>query len=236
MYAQQPLSQKEQESHLRALLAMTDPVTRERELARYEPSVGIPLITSLLQNEKQTMQRSHRLGFVLVAAFLLMILALRLENGKFTNFPFFLFFFFFTNNRKKSWQQRLEQVTLFLPEWIKRSNRADLGALLELAPLVWEQEALKTALRDRLAHLLPRTPTDELVLLTPLQRAGLRHVTRRAIEESRIMSLYEPLAVAGLLAMGSLRDPGARSAANSALLQHSRGHVCAAAEEYLACL
>ena len=111
---------------------------------------------------------------------------------------------------------------------------ASLGRLP--APLVWEQEVLKTALRDRLAHLLPRTPTDELVLLTPLQRAGLRQITRRAIEESRSMSFYEPLAVAGLLAMGSLRDPGARSAANSALLQHSRGHVCAAAEEYLACL
>ena len=236
MYAQQPLSQKEQESRLRTVLEMTDSATRERELVRYEPSVGIPLVTSLLQNEKQAMQRSHRLGFVLVAAFLLMILAIRLDSGKFPSTPFFLFFFFFTNNRKKSWRQRLEQLALFLPEWIKRANRMDLGALLELAPLVWEQEVLKTALRDRLAHLLPRTPTDELVLLTPLQRAGLRQITRRAIEEARIMSLYEPLAVAGLLAMGSLRDPGARSAANSALLQHSRGHVCAAAEEYLACL
>ena len=236
MYAQQPHSQKEQESRLRTVLEMTDPVTRERELARFEPAVGISLLTRVLTKEHRGQRRSRWLGIALVVTFLLMILALRLESGKFPSFPFYLFFFAFNNSKKKAWRQRLEQVALFLPEWIKRASRTDIGALLELAPLVWEHETLKMALRDRLAHLLPRTPTDELALLSPLQRAGLSLITRRAIEESRLMSLYEPLAVAGLLAMGSLRDPGARSAANSTLLQHSRGHVCAAAEEYLACL
>ncbi len=236
MYAQQPLSQKEQESRLRTVLAMTDPATQERELARFEPSVRIALLGQVLQKEKQALLQRRWLTITLLIACLLIFLGLALISEKFPSFPFYIFFFIFSNTQKKAWQQRQTLLAKFLPEWIKHSPRNELGALLDLAPLVWEQEALKVALRDRLAHLLPRTPTDELGQLTPSQRAGLRHVTRHAIETSRPLSFYEPLAVAGLLAMGSLCDPGVRSAAQGVLNRHTRGHVCAAAEEYLSCL
>jgi hypothetical protein len=116
---------------------------------------------------------------------------------------------------------------------VKRAERSELGCLLELAPLAWTNAALLSPVRDRLAYLLPRTPTGELLQLTLTQRTGLQIVTQKAIDEARYNDFFEPLAVAGLLTLGSLKEASLRDGATWAAYNHPSAHIVAAATEYL---
>ena len=66
-----------------------------------------------------------------------------------------------------------------------------------------------------------------------MQRTALQFVTRKAIDEARYNDFFEPLAVAGLLALGSLRDFSLGGQAWEATRLHTREHIRMAAEEYL---
>ena len=129
-----------------------------------------------------------------------------------------------------------------MPSCLWGAQRADLPLVLEVAGELLPSEeniagrTAKAALTQTLTRLLPTVPVDELLVLTPLQRKALRCVTIEAIDASRREQSQETLAVAGLLALGSLKDTGLIAVAAQVSQRHTRGHVCAAAEEYLAAL
>ena len=236
MQAQTTRSEQEREKRLVTIIKSQGVVDAERELSRYEPGVALPLLIKLLTKETQAIQQRKRLVFVCLAAFLGGMLLYRIFTKGFPNiFPFFVFWGIgsWRDKSKKQGNQHIDALATLLMERVKRAERSELGALLELAPLAWENAILLAPVRDRLASLLPRTPTDELFRLTLEQRTGLQVATRKAIDEARHNAFFEPLAVAGLLALGSLKDSRLRKEASTAAAQHSRGHVCAAAEEYL---
>ncbi|WP_309709643.1 hypothetical protein [Armatimonas sp.] len=122
------------------------------------------------------------------------------------------------------------RAVLLIPDLLPRLSRTDLSLVLELAS---QAKLDDLALLSWLGHGLGRMPIDELAALSPEARQGLRLLTKEAIERSKTEQQAEALAIAGLLALGSLKDTSLKNVAERAVLQHTRGHVCAAAEEYL---
>ena len=133
----------------------------------------------------------------------------------------------------KKQKKRIEILVQLLPLSLKKAERSDLGVLLELAPRVLDHQSLANQFRDVIARLLARTPTDELQGLTEPQREGLRLVTIHALKETVYNTFYDPLAIAGLLTLGTLGDPGVLRDAQVVTLQQPPSRVCAAADEYL---
>ena len=140
--------------------------------------------------------------------------------------------------RYRGTSKRNKTIFTLLPDLLSRATRAELGAVLEfgshaaLSPLAKAPDSLDK-LFQWLGHVLPRTPLDELRMLSPEATQGLRLLTQEAIEKSKKEPKAEALAIAGLLALGSLKDTSLKKAAELVNLQHCNGHVCAAAEEYL---
>ncbi|MCX6365979.1 MAG: hypothetical protein NTX57_04640 [Armatimonadetes bacterium] len=236
MQVQQTRTEKEREKRLAQIIKSQGVVDAERELARYEPEAAIPLLTRLLKKEHQRIRHRKYLIFALLSVYILICIGYYWHSHKLIHFPFYIFLFtsggWRDSNKRKS-LQRVEAVATLLVDRVKRVERTELGALLALASLAWESATLQNPVRDRLASLLARTPTDELFRLTLEQRTGLQIATRKAIDEARHNAFFEPLAVAGLLALGSIKDTSLKNVAERAVLQHTRGHVCASAEEYL---
>lgn len=129
---------------------------------------------------------------------------------------------------------RGQNARFVLPACIQRADRASLGPVLILAETgLLSSSAERSACRAFLEVALVRAPADELFALDERQRAALRLVTHRAIKLSKTDNRYTQLASAGLLALGTLRDSRLLDSAHEAMQQHTRGPVCAAAEEYL---
>ena len=233
LQAQKSRSEEERARRFREVLDKQTVLDAERELARFEPQTVLPLITRILQKE-QVIQRQRLwiVGTLLVIVLTAYVLRLALTKHLPGFFPFYIFFFGWRGNKKRQLKHE-EKLAQLLPLYIKQAGRSELGALLELAGLVWNSPPLNSLLRDRLATLLPWTPTDELLLLSEAQRSSLRLVTASAIEEFRDNAFYEPLAIAGLLALGTLGDQGVLKHAQGLTLRQTQGRVGAAAEEYL---
>jgi hypothetical protein len=238
MQVQQTRTEKEREKRLAQIIKSQGVVDAKRELVRYEPEVAFALLIHLFTKEATA---TKRLNQVLVIVFCLYFTLVSLWCTKNLHgsglWPLFTIpiwnFLGWRKNKKQAALLRIESLATLLTDRIKQAERSDLGTLLTLAPLAWENATLQVPLRDQLASLLARTPTDELFHLTLEQRTGLQIATRKAIDEARYNDFFEPLAVAGLLALGSLKDISLKNVAERAVLQHTRGHVCAAAEEYL---
>ena len=234
--AQQSLKQDGREKRLAQMIAQQGIVDAERELARYEPSAAIPLLTRLLKKEHQEVRRRKYLIFAMLGVYILACIIYYSLSHKLIQFPFYIFLFTsggWRNSNKKKSLQRVEALATLLIDRVKRAERTELGALLELAPLAWENATLQSPVRDRLAYLLSRTPTDELSQLPQAAHVGLQFVTRKAIEEAPYNNFFEPLAIAGLLALGSLNDRNLSPQAQDARVAHQSERVRAAAEEYL---
>ncbi|WP_395137973.1 hypothetical protein [Armatimonas sp.] len=234
LQAQKTRPEEERARRFREVLEKQTVLDAERELARFEPQTVLLLITRILQKERETQRQrlwivGTLLGIVLTAYVLRSALTRHLPGF----FPFYIFFFGWRGSKKKGQLRHTEKLAELLPLYIKQAGRGELGVLLELAWLVWESPPLNSLLRDRLATLLPWTPTDELLLLTQAQRSSLRLVTASAIQEFRDNAFYEPLATAGLLALGTLGDQGVLKQAQGITLRQTQGRVGAAAEEYL---
>ncbi|WP_394796323.1 hypothetical protein [Armatimonas sp.] len=233
LQAQKTRPEEERARRFREVLEKQTVLDAERELARFEPQTVLPLITRILQKEQEIQrQRLWIIVTFLVIVLTAYVLRLALTRHLPGFFPFYIFFFGWSRNKKRQ-LKHTEKLAQLLPLYIKQAGRSELGALLELAGLVWESPPLNSLLRDRLATLLPWTPTDELLLLTQVQRSSLRLVTTSAIQEFRDNAFYEPLATAGLLALGTLGDQGVLKQAQGITLQQTQGRVGAAAEEYL---
>ncbi len=239
LQAQRSRSEEERAKRFREVMEKQTVLDAERELARFEPQSVLPLITRILQKEQKIQrQRLWIIGTFLVIVLTAYVLRLALTRHLPGFFPFYIFFFGWRGSKKKGQLKNAEKLAQLLPLYIKQAGRSELGALLELAGLVWKSPPLNSLLRDRLATLLPWTPTDELLLLTQMQRSSLRLVTANAIQEFRDNAFYEPLATAGLLALGTLGDQGVLKQAQGITLQQTQGRVGAArvgaaAEEYL---
>jgi hypothetical protein len=144
------------------------------------------------------------------------------------------------NSFRKSAGQRpkycRETALLVLPNILKQVGRQELGLLLELAPWVLDHQPVGSQVRDLLGRLLPRVPTDELQALTSPQRAALQTVTVHALGEARENPFFEPVAIGGLLALGTLQDPALVQELKK-LQEHQPTHrLYAAAQEYLEAL
>ncbi|WP_395091560.1 hypothetical protein [Armatimonas sp.] len=234
LQAQKSRSEEERAKRFREVLDKQTVLDAERELARFEPQTVLPLITRILQKEKQVQsQRLWIVGTLLVIVLIAYGLRSVLTRHLSGFFPFYIFFFGWSEKKKKGQFKHTEKLAQLLPPYIKQAGRSELGTLLELAGLVWKSPPLNSLLRDRLAMILPWTPTDELLLLTEAERSSLRLVTASAIEEFRDNAFYEPLAIAGLLALGTLGDQGVLKHAQGLTLRQTQGRVGAAAEEYL---
>lgn len=233
LQAQRSRSEEERAKRFREVLDRQTVLDAERELARFEPQTVLPLITRILQKEQQ-IQQQRLWSLWIVGSLLVIVLTGYVWRSALTGFfPFYIFFIGWSGNKKKGQLKHTEKLAQLLPLYIKQAGRSELGALLELAGLVWNSPPLNSLLRDQLAALLPWTPTDELLLLTQVQRSSLRLVTASAIEEFRDNAFYEPLAIAGLLALGTLGDQGVLKHAQGLTLRQTQGRVGAAAEEYL---
>ena len=212
-----------------------EPVVFDLQLERFLLEF---LLAAFVLRGLRGLRLRHELGLGLVHVLTAYVLRLALTRHLPGFFPFYIFFFGWRGSKKKGQLKNAEKLAQLLPLYIKQAGRSELGALLELAGLVWKSPPLNSLLRDRLATLLPWTPTDELLLLTQMQRSSLRLVTANAIQEFRDNAFYEPLATAGLLALGTLGDQGVLKQAQGITLQQTQGRVGAArvgaaAEEYL---
>ncbi|WP_309714636.1 hypothetical protein [Armatimonas sp.] len=234
--AQQSLKQDEQKKRLAQIIAKQGIVEAERELAPYDSFVAIPLLIQLFKRENEQIHRRKLLIFGLAGTYLGLAVLCEILKRELINFPFLVFILAvgeWRDRQKKKALQRIESLATLLADRIKQAARSELGALLELAPHAWENTTLQVPLRDRLAHLLARTPTDELLVLTSEQRAGLQFATHKAIDETDYNNIFEPLAVAGLLALGSLKDKSLKKVADDVRTVHKCEQVRAATAEYL---
>ncbi|WP_309714635.1 hypothetical protein [Armatimonas sp.] len=140
--------------------------------------------------------------------------------------------------RYRGTSKRNKTIFTLLPDLLSRATRAELGAVLEfgshaaLSPLAKAPDSLDK-LFQWLGHVLPRTPLDDLEALSPEARHGLRLLTQEAIEKSKTEQKAEALAVAGLLALGSLKDTSLKKVADGVRAVHKSEQVRAAAAEYL---
>lgn len=79
-------------------------------------------------------------------------------------------------------------------------------------------------------------PTDELICFCDRHRETLARITQEAIEKSRKDENQEPLAVAGLLALATLKDQTLYAFVSYLPPEHTRRRVQAAVAEYLEAL
>lgn len=129
---------------------------------------------------------------------------------------------------------RGQNARFILPACIQRASRQSLGVVLALAEFGLQGgEAERAACRSFLEVALVRAPTTELQALTETQRQALQTVTRLALKRSHSDTRYAQLASAGLLALGTLRDPALRDKATQTTAYHPSSSVQAAAIEYL---
>ncbi|WP_309714638.1 hypothetical protein [Armatimonas sp.] len=241
MQVQKTRTEKEREKRLMQLIVQQGVVGTERELARCEPETVLPLLTRLYTKETLVITRIRSVVTVgLCTYFSLIILYYVVSQHFYGLWPLFTIpvwnLLGWRTKKKQAALQRLELLATLLLERVKLAPRSELGTLLDLAPQAWESAILLIPIRDRLAHLLARTPTNELFLLTPEQRAGLQFATRKAIDEAHHNDFFEPLAVAGLLALGSLKDRNLGGQAGDARVAHKCERIRMAAEEYLRAL
>jgi hypothetical protein len=230
--------EKEREKRLARLIKNQSVADVERELAHYEPEVALALLIHLYTKESTANTRfNHVLALVLCLYFTLVTLWCTKNLHGSGLWPLFTIpiwnFLGWCKNRKQAALLRIESLATLLTNRLKQAERSELGTLLALAPVAWESAILQIPLRDQLAHLLARTPVDELSQLSSEAHVGLQFVTRKAIEEAPYNAFFEPLAIAGLLALGSLKDPSLVGSAQDTKVDHKCEQVRAAAAEYL---
>lgn len=234
---QQARTRSEKERYILLERHLTERKLRDAEetLALVPPQEALHALTALIA-VSTTRQRWYRLmantlfcGFlgalVLYAVFLgpPPILALFLTMG--------------LNSLRKSAGQRpkhcRETALLVLPNILKQVGRQELGLLLELAPWVLDHQPAGSQVRDLLGRLLPRVPTDELQALTTPQRAALQTVTVHALGEARENPFFEPVAIGGLLALGTLQESALADELKRLEAHQTTPRLHAAAQEYL---
>jgi hypothetical protein len=141
------------------------------------------------------------------------------------------------NSLRKSAGQRpkhcRETALLVLPGVLKQVGRQELGLLLELAPWVLDHQPVGSQVRDLLGRLLARVPTDELQALTAPQREALRLVTVHALGEARENPFFEPVAIGGLLALGTLNEATLVHELKKLQEHQTTPRLYAAVQEYL---
>lgn len=245
MSQQQSASPKQSARSLREVLErqLNDRDLRlaESTLRLYPPAEVFAVLGEILEGERQRARRrravDEMLRFGLSAAYLIWFvygfawdqlglflaafLALRLLQGAIRSYC-------------RSLSLREKNVRFVLPSLVERAPRSDLEHVLTV-PLTGAKnpEPGEWAVLQKLGSWLARLPEDELALLSHEARRGLRRLTPYAITLSRKDPRAEELAIACLLALGSLKDRTATQSARSAAEKHPRGHVSAAAEEYL---
>lgn len=225
----------------------------QKQLTRLNVAEGTSAqaLTVLLTELRRSVRGSilRWVGLIVLALALFSLLQILWEAPSVSKFylghvveALFLLFWLLRLWRWKPPIRRQKELLELVPSCLWGAQRADLPLILEVAGelLPFEENVAgrtaKAALTQTLTRLLPSVPVDELLVLTPLQRKALRCVTLEAIDASRREQSQETLAVVGLLALGSLKDTGLIAVAAQVSQRHTRGHVSAAAEEYLAAL
>jgi hypothetical protein len=228
-----------QEETLWKQLAYNNADSARQTLAPLEASDALQVLVRVLaRDEQKTLRQVRIIRRILMIIFCLLIVtnliavihgSFKPDFGTFST-PIMLLSLILTMRDMQPVSERKKMATDLLPELVPRLKRTDISFVLELTPQAKRDDL---ALVSWLGHGLGRMPLDELVALSPKARQGLRLLTQEAIEKSKTEQKAEALAIAGLLALGSLKDTSLKKVAEQAVLQHTRGHVCAAAEEYL---
>ncbi len=129
---------------------------------------------------------------------------------------------------------RSQSVRFVAAASILRASRSSLGPVLVLAEAGLRGAGPeRNAYRKFLEVALVRAPVSEIVALTGSQQRALRTVTRDAITCAQTDDRYTRLASAGLLALGTLHDPGLAELATTLRTSHRQETIRAATTEYL---
>jgi hypothetical protein len=213
----------------------------ESTLAHHEPQEVLTALAIIVETERRRERVRQKLGLALNVLMVLGFVAWVLVTYEGKDIGGFILMgvivrvvLAYVGTVSKGETLRGQNARFVLPACIQRADRASLGPVLILAETgLVGSSAERSACRSFLEGTLVRTPADELLALSERQRAALRFVTQRALKLSRSDNRYTQLASAGLLALGTLRDSRLLDDAHQAMQQHTRGPVCAAAEEYL---
>jgi hypothetical protein len=207
----------------------------------YEPHETLCALRVILEHEQAQERRKARLASILClaapAAYALWVVTT--YNGE--SFVTYVIvgllvrlFYAYVSTFRKGTSLRSTNARFVLPACVQRAGRESLGVVLQLARFEPPSSvAEQSAYREFLEVALVRAPTDELQALTEPQRRALRATAQVALKRSHTDTRYAQLASAGLLALGTLRDPTLRDKATQTTAHHPSSTVQAAAVEYL---
>jgi hypothetical protein len=207
----------------------------------YDPHETLCALQIILEHEQTQEQRRARLGSILCLAALAVYALWVLTTYKSENFVFYILvgllvrlFYVYVRAQYRGTSLRSTNARFVLPACVQQAGRESLGVVLQLARFAPPSSvAEQSAYREFLEVALVRAPTEELHALTEPQRRGLRAATQVALRLAHTDSRYAQLASAGLLALGTLRDPALREKATQTTAHHPSRSVQAAAVEYL---
>ena len=211
----------------------------ETTLALCLPEVALAALAAIQEKERHTQRLRRSLGrlstYIAGGAYIVWVLS---QLGQ-MEWPTFLLVGLVLRlvlgivaSASKAPTLRHQSVRFVAASSILRASRSSLGPVLILAEAGLRGAGPeRNACREFLEVALVRAPVSEIVALTRAQQRALRTVTRDAITCAQTDDRYTRLASAGLLALGTLHDPGLAELATA--LRHRQETIRAAATEYL---
>ena len=234
----------EQGKTLWELLAEETSVPAEASLASLSTNESLMLLSELYTRTQESIVKGTKRqfwAFVIGITGYIIYLVGPFPRNLFVNgvlFALITYGYSFQSEQKRLFLRQTNILRL-IPGLITASDRFVLGSLFELAVVLQKarlsgnDREMRIQLQILLSQLLALAPTDALQSLSQEQKVSLRMLTEQALDVCWGDPRYEPLAIAGLLALSSLNDRNLNTQAQDARVAHKSEQVRAAAEEYL---